>query len=124
MASSVVCDAGGVLVASGAIQGAAPRAMQILALDWSALTIGRFLAARHEGRPDAIEVETGLALLSVYEWFPVRTFAVDTNARAGIDAHDALDSWSALILAEYLDLPLFTASDEVTSDRVEILRPW
>ena len=98
--------------------------MQILALDWSALTIGRFLAARHEGRPDAIEVETGLALLSVYEWFPVRTFAVDTIARAGIDAHDALDSWSALILAEYLDLPLFTASDEVTSDRIEILRPW
>ena len=29
-----------------------------------------------------------------------------------------------LILAEQLELPLFTASDEVASDRVEILRPW
>lgn len=124
MADSVVCDAGGVLVASGAIEGAAPQATQILALDWSALTIGRFLAARHEGRPDVIEVETGLALLSVYEWFPVRTFVVDTISRAGLDAHDALDSWSALILAENLDLPLFTASDEVASNRVEILHPW
>ena len=124
MASSVVCDAGGVLAASGMLEGAAPPAAEILALDWSALTIGRFMAARQEGRPDAIDVETGLALLSVDEWFPVRTFVVDTVIRAGFDAHDALDSWSALILAEYLDVPLFTASDEVHSDQVEILHPW
>lgn len=124
MASSVVCDAGGVLVASGALEGGAPPAAEILALDWSALTIGRFLAAGHEGRAEAVEVETGLALLSVDEWFPVRTFVVDTLARAGWEALDNLDSWSALVLAEYLDLPLFTASDEVHSDRVEVLRPW
>ena len=124
MANSVVCDAGGVLVASGALEGIAPPVTEILALDWSALTIGSFLAASHEGRPDAVEVETGLALLSVDEWFPVRTFVVETLARAGLDAHDALDSWSALVLAEYLDLPLFTASDEVASERIEILRPW
>ncbi len=124
MANSVVCDAGGVLVASGVLEGVVPPAAEILALDWSALTVGRFMAARHAGRADAIEVETGLALLNVDEWFPVRTFVVDTVTRAGLDAHDALDSWSALILAEFLDKPLFTASDEVASTRVEILRPW
>ena len=124
MASSVVCDAGGVLVASGALEGAAPPTDEIVALDWSALTIGRFLAARHEGRSEAIEVETGLALARVDEWFPVRTFVVETLTRAGMDAVDVLDSWSALVLAEYLKMPLFTASDEVSSDRVEIIRPW
>ena len=124
MANSVVCDAGGVLVASGVLEGADPPTAEILALDWSALTVGRFLAARHEGRPDAIEVETGLALLNVDEWFPVRPFVVETIARAGMEALDALDSWSALVLAEYLGLPPFTASDEVASDRIEVLRPW
>jgi len=59
------------MVASGMLEGAAQPAAEILALDWSALTIGRFIAARHEGRPDAIEVETGLALLSIDEWFLV-----------------------------------------------------
>jgi hypothetical protein len=39
MANSVVCDAGGVLVASGVLEGAVPPAAEILALDWSALTI-------------------------------------------------------------------------------------
>ena len=29
-----------------------------------------------------------------------------------------------LLLAEQLDLPLLTASDEVTSSRIEIYRPW
>jgi len=28
------------------------------------------------------------------------------------------------LLAEHLDLPLFTASDEVISERIEIHRPW
>ena len=64
-------------------------------------------------------------MLSVVdEWFPVRTIVTETLARAGLDAVDALDSWSALILAEQLELPLFTASDEVASDRVEVLHPW
>ncbi|MCY3952620.1 MAG: hypothetical protein OXG55_14995 [bacterium] len=31
---------------------------------------------------------------------------------------------SALVLAEQLGLPLFTASDEVSSNRIEIHRPW
>ena len=48
----------------------------------------------------------------------------DTLERAGLDAIDALDSWSAVLLAEQLDLPLLTASDEVTSSRIEIYRPW
>ena len=55
---------------------------------------------------------------------PVRMLVAETLARAGSDAVDTLESWSALILAEYLNTPLFTASDEVASDRVEILRPW
>ena len=124
MTRSVVCDAGGVLVAAGALEGDAPFDSEILALDWSTITVGRFVAARYEGRPETIRVETGLVLSVVDEWFPVRTIAAETLARAGLDAVDALDSWSALILAELLELPLFTASDEVASDRIEILRPW
>ncbi len=112
------------LVVSGALEGTAPLGAEILALDWSAVTIGRFMAARHEGRPDVIEEEVGWAISAVDEWFPVRMLVAETLARAGSDAVDALESWSALILAEYLDKPLFTASDEVTSDQVEILRPW
>ena len=124
MTRSVVCDAGGVLVAAGALEGGAPPDSEILALDWSSITVGRFLASHYEGRPETVRVETGLALSVVDEWFPVRTIVTETLARAGLDAVDALDSWSALILAELLELPLFTASDEVASDRVEILRPW
>lgn len=122
--SSVVCDAGGVLAVSGALRGETPADAEWLALDWSAVTVGRFLAARHEAQPGLIEVEIGLALSAVDEWFPVRTIVAETLDRAGLDAVDALDSWSALILAERLDLPLFTASDEVSSDSVEIHRPW
>lgn len=124
MSRSVVYDAGGVLVASGALVGAAPSNAEVLALDWSTVTIGRFMAARHEDRPDTIDAEIELALSAVDEWFPVRMIVAETLARAGLDAVDALESWSALILAEYLHRPLFTASDEVSSERVEILRPW
>ena len=52
-----------------------------------------------------------------------RSYA-DTLARAGLCALDSLDSWSALVLAEHLRLPLFTASEEVTSTRITIRRPW
>ena len=124
MPHSVVCDAGGVLAVSGALSGSSPTGAEYLALDWSTITIGRFLLARHEGQPDLAEVEIGLAVSAVHEWFPVRTIVADTLRRAGLDAVDALDSWSAVVLAEKLDLPLFTASDEVTSDRIEIYRPW
>ena len=124
MTRSVVCDAGGVLAAAGALEGNALPYTELLALDWSSITVGRFLASRYEGRPETIQVETGLVLSVVDEWFPVRMFVAETLARAGLDAVDALDSWSALILAEQLELPLFTASDEVDSDRVEVLRPW
>jgi|SRR4051794_40145586 len=124
MLRSIVCDAGGVLVIAGALEGAAPGDAEILALDWTALTVGRFLGARHEGNPSLVRVELGIALDAVHEWFPVRTLVADTLTRAGLGAVDALDSWSALLLAEQLDLPLFTASDEVTSTRIEIHRPW
>ncbi|MCY4371115.1 MAG: hypothetical protein OXF41_17220 [bacterium] len=124
MLRSVVCDAGGILVASGAIEGAAPSDTEFLALDWSTITVGRFLAARYEGRSETVQVEIGLALATVSEWFPVRPIVADTLARAGLDTVDNLDTWSALVLAERLRLPLFTASDEVASTRVEIQRPW
>ncbi len=124
MTRSVVCDAGGVLAAAGAIEGHALPNTEFLALDWSSITVGRFLASRYEGRPETIQVETGLVLLVVDEWFPVRMFVAETLARAGRDEVDTLDSWSALILAEQLELPLFTASDEVVSDRVKILHTW
>lgn len=124
MPHSVVCDAGGVLAAAGALEGEALPDAELLALDWSSVTVGRFLAARYDGRAEMIQVETGLVLAVVDEWFPVRAMVAETLVRVGLDAVDALDSWSALILAERLELPLFTASDEVDSDRVEILRPW
>lgn len=124
MPRSVVCDAGGVLVAAGALEGTVPADVEVLALDWTAVTVGRFLAARYEGNPARTRVELGLALAAVHEWFPVRTLVADTLQRAGLDAVDALDSWSALLLAEQLEVALFTASDEVDSDRIEIIRPW
>lgn len=124
MPPSVICDAGGVLAASGALTGTVPAGAELLALDWSAVTVGRFLAARHEGNPERVEAEIGLALAVVDEWFPVRTIVAMTLARAGLGAVDSLDSWSAVVLAEQLGLPLFTASDEVSSDRIEVLRPW
>ena len=124
MPRSTVCDAGGVLATSGALVGVVPSDAEFLALDWSAVTIGRFLAARHQGNDERIQVEIGLALATVHEWFPVRTIVAATLSRAGLGAVDSLDSWSALVLAEHLDLPLFTASDEVHSDRIEIHRPW
>jgi len=124
MPRSVVCDAGGVLVAAGALEGTVPADAEVLALDWTAVTVGRLLAARYEGNPARTRVELGLALAAVHEWFPVRTLVADTLERAGLEAADALDSWSALLLAEQLDVALFTASDEVSSARVEIIRPW
>jgi len=124
MPSSVVCDAGGVLAVAGVLKGTVPVDAEFLALDWSTMTIGRFVATRHDGNPERIQVEMGLALSVVHEWFPVRTLVTETLSRAGQGAVDALDSWSALILAETLDLPLFTASDEVASSQVDIHRPW
>jgi hypothetical protein len=112
------------LVVAGALEGTAPAGSEILALDWTAVTVGRYLAARFHGNPSRSRLELGLALEAVHEWFPVRTLVSDTLARAGLDAVDALDSWSALLLAEQLDVPLFTASDEVSSTRLDILRPW
>ncbi len=55
--------------------------------------------------------------------FPCRTIFVGTLERAVSERLNALDPLSALLLAEQLDLLLFTASDEVTSQRIEILRP-
>lgn len=124
MPRSVVADAGGVLVFSGALAGAAPADVEVLALDWTAMTVARFLALRHEGDRGRSRVELGIALAAVDEWFPVRRLVADTLERAGVEAVDSLDSWSAMLLAEQLDLPLLTASDEVSSTRIEIVRPW
>jgi hypothetical protein len=124
MPRSVVADAGGILVFAGALEGQAPADVEVIALDWAAITVGRFLSVRHEGDKGLVRVEIGLALSAVDEWFPVRTLVADTLERAGLDAVDALDSWSAVLLAEQLELPLLTASDEVTSRRIDIYRPW
>lgn len=121
---SVVCDAGGVLVVAGALVGMAPAAVEVLAPDWTSITVGSFLAAHHEGKPEQITSELARTLSSVDEWFPVRSIVAETMERAGPNAVDALDSCYALVLAEQPDLPLFTASDEVASERVEIHRPW
>ncbi|MFN3214950.1 MAG: hypothetical protein ACE367_00465 [Acidimicrobiales bacterium] len=122
--SSIVCDAGGVLVAAGALEGSSPDGAEIIALDWTSMTVGRFLGLRHEGDPARVEVEIGLALAAVDEWFPVRSLVAAMLSRAGVGAVDELDSWSALVLAEQLALPLLTASGDLRSDTVEIVRPW
>jgi hypothetical protein len=124
MPHSVVADAGGILVFAGALEGQSPTNVEVVALDWSAMTVGRFLAVRHEGHQARLRVELGVALMAVDEWFPVRTLVADTLQRAGLDAVDVLDSWSAVLLAEQLELPLLTASDEVASNRIHIYRPW
>jgi hypothetical protein len=124
MRRSAVCDAGGMLVASGALAGDVPSDIEWLALDWATVSAGRFLAVHHEGNVTRIEMALGLAASVVAEWFPVRPIVADTLRRAGQNEVDLLDSWSALILAERLSVPFFTASDEVTSGRVEVLRPW
>ena len=124
MLPSVVCDAGGLLVASGLLEGEQLEHAEVLALDWAAVTVARLLAARHSGRAAATEAEIGLALAVVDEWFRVRSLVASTMLRAGVQAVDTLDSWSALVLAEHLRVPLYTASDEVRSEEVDILRPW
>ena len=124
MTPSVVADAGGILVFSGALEGQAPAGVEVLALDWATVTVGRLLALRHEGHEPRWRREVGLAIASVDEWFPVRTLVADALQRAGLAAIDALDSWSAVVLAEQLDVPLLTASDEVSSTSIEIYRPW
>ena len=88
------------------------------------MTVGRFLAAHYECNPTRTRLELGVVLACVHEWFPVRTLVADTLERAGLEAVDSLDTWSALLLAEQLDLPLLTASDEARSNQVQILRPW
>jgi hypothetical protein len=124
MLRSVVCDAGGILVASGALEGSISSDAEVLALDWSSVTVARFIAARHDEFPARVEAELGLVLASVHEWFPVRTLMALAMQRAGSGAIDSLDSLSALLLAEQLNVALFTASDDVRSDHIEIIRPW
>ncbi len=124
MFRSMVCDAGGVLILAGALDGEVPQHSEYLALDWSSVTVGRFLAMRYEGQSEAFQVEFGLALSVVHEWFPVRSIMGQCMARAGHASADTLDSWSALVLAERLELPLFSVSEDVTSNNIEILRPW
>ncbi len=36
-------------MASGAIEGIAPTDAEFVALDWSTITVGRFVATRYEG---------------------------------------------------------------------------
>jgi hypothetical protein len=124
MPRSVVCDAGGILAMAGVLESTVPTDVEVLALDWTAMTVGRFLSMRREGNSPRASVEIGLALAAVHEWFPVRTLVAATLERAGLDAVDALDSWSAVLLAEQLDLPLLTASSDVRSDLIEIHLPW
>jgi hypothetical protein len=51
-------------VAAGALEGLAPDDVEILALDWTAITVGRFLSARHEGNPGRARVEIGIARMT------------------------------------------------------------
>jgi hypothetical protein len=125
MPESVVVDAGGILAAGGLLGVDRSDGGEILALDCSSLLVGRFLQLRHEGAQGRALVELGVCLDVVDEWFPVRALVGQAlNRCESAVAADLLDAWCSVVLAEELDLPILTASDEVTSDQVEVLHPW
>ena len=71
------------------VEGVAPPNVEFLALDWSAVTVGRFLAAHYEGRVHKIRVEIGLVLSTIREWFPCQTHrgGCPGPRRVGCDRH-------------------------------------
>ena len=119
MYATAVADAGGLLTATGVVEGLRHEVTEYVALDATTLLIAEFLVVLHDGAPtraatDFVEVER-----MVREWFPVRAVALDAALRA--PAGEA-DSWAALALAEMLQVPFVTRNDEIRSRAVPVLR--
>ena len=119
MYATAVADAGGLLTATGVVEGPRHEVTEYVALDATTLLIAEFLVVLHEGASaraasDFVGVER-----IVREWFPVRAVALDVAL--GAPAGEA-DSWAALALAEMLLVPLVTRNDEIRSRAVPVLR--
>lgn len=119
---AVVADAGGLLTLAGLVEGSTPEVSEVLALDASALLTAEYLALHHSGAPTRASVDYGLVLAIVQEWFPGRSLALDAATRR-VDPSTPIESEAALLLAEMMGIPFFTRHLELTSDRIEVLRP-
>jgi len=117
---SVVADAGGLLVLAGLLEGVTHEVDEILVLDATSLLVAEYLALRHEGAPDRVWVEFGLAIGVVREWYPVRALAVGA-ATASTSEFGDIDALASLALAESLEVPLLTKNPELRSRSIPVL---
>lgn len=104
---------------AGLLEGQAPEASEILALDATSLLMAEYLAVRHEGAPLRARRDFGLAVRAVSEWFPVIVVAMDAVLAAG-DGME-VESMAAMALAESLGVPLITKNHELSSSKVAVL---
>jgi len=117
---AVVADAGGLLVLAGLLEGVAPEAAEIVALDATSLLLAEYLAIRHDGAVAPVTVDYALVERVVAEWIPVRAVAVEA-ALASTTSEVDVEAAASLVLAESLGLPLVTKHRDVVSRRVEVL---
>lgn len=120
MHPSVVADAGGLLVLAGLLEGVTHEVDEILVLDGTSLLVAEYLALRHEGAPDRVLVEFGLAVGVVREWYPVRALAIEAAIDSTSESDD-IDALASLALAESLEVPLLTKNPELRSRRIPVL---
>lgn len=119
MFAVVVADAGGLLTASGIVEGRRHPVVEYVALDASTLLVAEFLAVLHDGAPTRAIADFAELDRLVGEWFPVRCVAMDAGLRT--PAGSTPDSGAALSLAETLQVPLVTRNDEIRSGGVPVL---
>jgi len=121
MYATAVADAGGLLTATGIVEGLRHDVGDYVALDATTLLIAEFLVVLHEGRPARAAADYAALDLVVRQWFPVRALAMDAALLASPESGDT-DSWAALALAETLGIPLVTKNDDLRSGKIPVLR--
>jgi hypothetical protein len=117
--ATAVADAGGLLTASGIVEGLRHDVIDYVALDATTLLLAEYLVVLHEGRPTRAAADFADIGRIVTEWFPVRAVALDAALNA---ANGEVDSYAALALAETLGIPLVTRNDDLRSRKVPVLR--
>lgn len=120
MHPTVVADGGGLLVLAGLLEGVEHAVDEIVVLDATSLLVAEYLALRHQGAPVKAQVDFGLAMGVVAEWFPVRALALEAALTAD-DIDQDIDAAASLALAHSLDVPLVTKNREVASRQVPVL---
>lgn len=120
MYAVAVADAGGLLSASGIVEGLRHEVVEYVALDATTLLVAEFLAVLHAGAPTRASADYADLLRIVGEWFPIRSLAMDAVLRTPSAASS--DSWAALALAEAMAVPIVTKNDELRSRAVPVLR--